>query len=233
MSTRTVGRTTVTLPEIDPAYLAPVDSLVSSDTVRDFMADGHDLRALDLVDGHLQSGRISRLSTRGWTMEGTTVSNVEILDCDTASLAWTGAKTRQTVFRNCALMGARISEVAFDDSLFEDCRLTYATFDRVRALGPVAFVRCQPQEATLPPHHPHTGVRGEDRPPAHPHPAAAGRGVRGSHRTAAARRLHRRPRGAVGRRFLARRLADRRLSLGGLTGPASGRAPGGRGFRVT
>ncbi|MEU8542955.1 pentapeptide repeat-containing protein [Streptomyces sp. NPDC048717] len=53
------------------------------------------------------------------------------------------------VFRDCTLLGVHISDVAFDNVLFEDCRLTYATFDRVRALVPVAFVRCQLQEATF------------------------------------------------------------------------------------
>ncbi|MFE7529888.1 pentapeptide repeat-containing protein [Kitasatospora sp. NPDC057542] len=149
MTTKTVGRTTVTLPQIDPTYLAPVDSLVSADTVRDFLYEGQDLRSLDLIDGHLQDGRINRLSARTWVIGGTTLSSVEISDCDITSLTWSGAKARRTVFRNCRLMGAQISDVSFDDVLFEDCRLTYAAFDRVRALGPVAFVRCKLEETTF------------------------------------------------------------------------------------
>ncbi len=56
-------------------------------------------------------------------------------------------KLSRTRFDGCRLLGARFENVAMDHVVFSDCRLDYALLERVRATGPVLFVRCSLREA--------------------------------------------------------------------------------------
>ncbi|HEY8982457.1 MAG TPA: pentapeptide repeat-containing protein [Streptomyces sp.] len=152
METRTIRRTTVTLPALDEPglYLSNVTSLEGG---RGRLAEFHyadaDLRDLDLADTHLMDGRITALSARRTRLENLRVDSVEFTGCDLASLRWTDSKISRSVFRDCKLMGATLEDVTLDNVLFENCKLDYATLTRVRATGPLIFANCTLRETTL------------------------------------------------------------------------------------
>ncbi|MFP8903863.1 pentapeptide repeat-containing protein, partial [Streptomyces atacamensis] len=47
------------------------------------------------------------------------------------------------------LLGAALDGLVLDDVLFENCKLDYTTFTKVRSTGPVAFAGCILTEATF------------------------------------------------------------------------------------
>ncbi|WP_059006024.1 pentapeptide repeat-containing protein [Streptomyces specialis] len=152
MDSRTLGRITVSLPALDDPdlYLSNVASLEGGrGTVQDFRYADASLRELDLTQAHLVTGRISGLSAQRVRLDGLRVDSVEFDGCDLGSLHWSGSKLSRIVFRNCRLMGAALEQLTLDNVLFEGCRLDYATFDQVRASGPLAFVKCTLTEAAF------------------------------------------------------------------------------------
>ncbi|MGW6821194.1 pentapeptide repeat-containing protein [Streptomyces sp. NPDC055005] len=152
MATRTFGLTTVTLPELDEPglYLSNVDSLDGSrGTVQDFAYGDADLRSLDLADTQLVTGRIAGIRAKRVEFEAVNLHGVEISDSDLGSARWTGSKLTRVHVRDCKLMGASLDGLVLDDVLFEGCRLDFATFEKVRATGPVAFIGCVLTEATF------------------------------------------------------------------------------------
>ncbi|KDN85583.1 pentapeptide repeat-containing protein [Kitasatospora cheerisanensis] len=150
MKTRTYGTTRVTLPGLDETdqHLNPV-AFLGGDTVRDFLYADVDLRDLDLIDTALLVGRIRNLSAQRTTLEGVRLSSLEITASTIGTLAWSGSRATQTHWAHSRLMGATISNVTLNDVLFEGCRLDYATFENVRATGPLVFDRCVLTEATF------------------------------------------------------------------------------------
>ncbi|MFF5447145.1 pentapeptide repeat-containing protein [Streptomyces sp. NPDC012888] len=46
-------------------------------------------------------------------------------------------------------MGAALDSLVLDDVLFENCKFDYATFEKVRVTGPVAFTGCGFTEAAF------------------------------------------------------------------------------------
>ncbi|MCX5377660.1 pentapeptide repeat-containing protein [Streptomyces sp. NBC_00091] len=152
MAARTFGRVTVTLPELDEPglYLAAVDTLDSPrGIVQDFTYGYADLRSLDLTDAQLVTGRITGLHTKRTDFEGLNLHGVEISGSDLGAARWSASKLTRVVLRDCKLMGAALDGLALDDVLFEGCKFDYATFERVRAAGPVAFIGCVLTEATF------------------------------------------------------------------------------------
>jgi uncharacterized protein YjbI with pentapeptide repeats len=153
MDTRTIRRTSVTLPALgDPEVpLARVTSLEAGalGALDDFAYSDAELRDLDLADTRLVTGRISGISTQRTRLERLRVDSVEFADCDLASLEWTDSKLSRTVFRDCRLMGAVLEDVTLDNVLFENCRLDYGTLTRVRSTGPVIFSMCSLRETAL------------------------------------------------------------------------------------
>ncbi|GAA2629559.1 hypothetical protein GCM10010425_30150 [Streptomyces spororaveus] len=152
MVTRTFGLTTITLPELDEPglYLSNVDSLDSSrGTVQDFAYGDADLRSLGLAETQLVTGCIACVRAKRVEFEGVNLHGVEIGDSELGSAHWTGSKLTRVRFRDCKLMGISLDGLVLDDVLFEGCKLDFATFEKVRVTGPVAFVGCVLTEATF------------------------------------------------------------------------------------
>ncbi|MFE9659989.1 pentapeptide repeat-containing protein [Streptomyces sp. NPDC005955] len=152
MNTRTIRRTSVTLPSLNEPglYLSNVTSLQGG---RGRLAEFHyadaDLRDLDLADTHLLDGRITGLKAQRTRWEKLRIDSVEFTGCDLASLQWTDSKVSRTVFRDCKLMGATLEDVTLDNAVFESCKIDYSTFTRLRAAGPVIFSKCTLRETTF------------------------------------------------------------------------------------
>jgi uncharacterized protein YjbI with pentapeptide repeats len=152
MGIRTIRRTSVSLPSLDEpgVYLSQVASLEGGrGRVADFHYGDAELRALDLADTHLIDGRITRLTVRRARLEQLRVDSVEFVGCELSSLHWAGGRASRAVFRDCKLLGAALEDIALDNVLFEECKLDYGTFDRVRAVGAVIFSRCSLREAVF------------------------------------------------------------------------------------
>ncbi|WP_053693332.1 pentapeptide repeat-containing protein [Streptomyces sp. WM6372] len=152
MATRTFGHATITLPELDEPglYLSKVDSLDSTrGTVQDFAYGDADLRSLDLTQTQLVTGRITGIRAKRFEFEAVNLHGVEISDSDLGSARWTGSKLTRAHVRDCKLMGASLDGLVLDDVLFEGCKLDFATFEKVRVTGPVAFIGCVLTEATF------------------------------------------------------------------------------------
>ena len=152
LGTRTIRRTSVTLPSLDEAglYLSNVTSLEGGrGRVAEFRYGDADLRALDLADTHLVVGRVTGLRTQSARLERLRVDSVEFTGCDLSSVHWSDSRVTRAVFRDCKLMGATLEDVTLDDVLFENCKLDYSTLTRVRAAGPVIFSQCSLRETTF------------------------------------------------------------------------------------
>lgn len=152
MSTRTIRRTSVTLPALDEPglYLSAVTSLEGGrGRVSEFHYAEADLRDLDLADTHLLDGRVNRLRTQRARLEKVRVDSVEFTGCDLSSLRWSAGRLTRVVFRDCKVLGAVLEDVTLDDVLFDNCKLDYSTLTRVRAAGPVIFSACSLREATF------------------------------------------------------------------------------------
>ncbi|MFG2914097.1 pentapeptide repeat-containing protein [Kitasatospora sp. NPDC048298] len=151
MPTRRYGRTTVTLPDLaDDPYLGVISSPPRpGSTVTEFRYTDQDLRDLDLTEADLRNGILHNVTARRTTIENVRFSSVQITTGDLGSLQLTGTKASRTLIRDCRLMGAAITGTVLDSVLFENCRLDYATFDQVRASGPLVFDRCVLTEATF------------------------------------------------------------------------------------
>ncbi|WP_405978900.1 pentapeptide repeat-containing protein [Streptomyces sp. NBC_00158] len=152
MATRTFGHVTVTLPELDEPglYLSHVDTLDSPrGAVQDFTYGDADLRSLDLADTQLITGRITGVHSKKVEFEGLSLHGVEITSSDLGAARWSESKLTRVHLRDCKLMGAALDGVVLDDVLFEGCKLDFATFEKVRVTGPVAFIGCVLTEATF------------------------------------------------------------------------------------
>ncbi|MGW4033275.1 pentapeptide repeat-containing protein [Streptomyces sp. NPDC004838] len=152
MDTRTIRNTNVTLPALDEPglYIAGVTSLEGG---RGRMAEFHyadaDLRDLDLTDIQLLVGRITGLKTQRARFDKLRVDSVEFSGCDLSSLHWVESRISRTAFRDCKLMGGVLEDVTLENVLFENCKLDYSTFTRVRTAGPVIFSACSLRETTF------------------------------------------------------------------------------------
>ncbi|MGW2038691.1 pentapeptide repeat-containing protein [Streptomyces virginiae] len=152
MTTRAFGHVTVTLPELDDPgrYLSRVDTLDNPrGVVQDFTYGDADLRTLELTDTRLTSGRITGLHTKQAEFEALTLHRVEITGSDLGSARWSDSKLTRVHMQDSKLMGAALDRLVFDDVLFEKCRFDYATFENLRAAGPVVFAGCTFTEAAF------------------------------------------------------------------------------------
>ncbi|MFZ3493107.1 pentapeptide repeat-containing protein [Streptomyces sp. 5.8] len=152
MESRTFGHTTVTLPNLEEPglYLTNVAALEASrGIVQDFQYMGVNVRSLELASTQLVTGRISGLRAERVVFDDVRVNGVEFVGCDLSSLQWRDSKLSRVVFRGCKIMGGMLCGLSLENVLFEKCRLDYATFEKVRAAGPVAFSECSLDEATF------------------------------------------------------------------------------------
>ncbi|WP_157166448.1 pentapeptide repeat-containing protein [Streptomyces typhae] len=152
MDTRTIRRTSVTLPALNASgfHLSHVTSLDGGrGRLAEFQYGDADLRDLDLVDAHLLDGRITGLKARRTRLEKLRVDSVEFIGCDLPSLWWSDSKISRAAFRDCRFMGATLEDITLDNVLFEDCKFDYSSLARVRATGPVIFSGCSLRETTF------------------------------------------------------------------------------------
>lgn len=152
MDTRTIRRTSVTLPSVNEPGLR-LSNVSSLEGGRGRVAQFHyadaDLRDLDLVDTHLLDGQITGLKAQRTHFDKLRVDSVEFSGCDLSSLQWTKSKISRVVFRDCKFMGAALEDVTLDNVLFENCKLDYSTLTRVRAAGPVIFAKSSLRESSF------------------------------------------------------------------------------------
>jgi uncharacterized protein YjbI with pentapeptide repeats len=149
MAQITIRRTSADLPVFDEeADLEPVPSL-STDRglVSGFEFGEASLRALDLENVRLLSGKIRALRTERASITGARIDSVEFTGCELSSLRWVAGKISRVRFDNCKLLGARFEGVTLEHVVFTGCKLDYATLDQIRATGPVLLVRCSLREA--------------------------------------------------------------------------------------
>lgn len=152
MATRVFGHVTVTTPDLDEPglYLSNVDSLDSArGIVQDFAFGGVDLRSLDLADTRFVTGRITGVRSRRTAFDALNLHGVEVSGSDLGSARWSDGRLTRVVFRDCKLMGAVLDGLVVDDVLFEGCKFDYATFDGLRAAGPVVFTDCTLTESVF------------------------------------------------------------------------------------
>ncbi|MGH3287975.1 MAG: pentapeptide repeat-containing protein [Streptosporangiaceae bacterium] len=145
----TIRRTSADLPVFDQeADLEPVSSLSAGrGLVSGFEFGGASLRALDLENARLLSGKIRALRAGRASITGTRIDSVEFTGCELSSLRWVAGKISRVRFDSCKLLGARFEGVTLEHVVFTGCKLDYATLDQIRAAGPVLFVRCSLREA--------------------------------------------------------------------------------------
>ncbi|GHF50917.1 hypothetical protein GCM10018790_30900 [Kitasatospora xanthocidica] len=148
----TFGRVTVTLPHLNEPglYLSNVTTLGSArGIVQNFQYCDADLRALDLAETRLVTGRVSNIRADRVQLDQVRLDSVEFDTCDLATARITDSKLSRVVFRNCKIMGAAVTGTTLDNVLFDNCKLDYSTFEQVRVTGPVAFTKCALVEASF------------------------------------------------------------------------------------
>lgn len=104
-------------------------------------------RALTIKDTSLMEGKIRFVRTEATSIIGSDARDVEISSCELGSVRWAGGKISRTRFDACKLLGAKFENVVMEHVVFTDCKMDYTTLSRVRASGPVIFIRCSLREA--------------------------------------------------------------------------------------
>lgn len=148
MDRLSIRDTTTELPVFDPdVELAPITSLDEQEVTSDFLLDGGRLRSLDLEHVRLLTGKVQELRTARGAFSGLRCDSVEFSGCDFSSLNWTASKLTRVRFINCKLLGARLSDMTMEHVVFANCKLDYATVERLKSTGPVVFIGCSLTEA--------------------------------------------------------------------------------------
>lgn len=152
MSTRTYGATTVTVPDLDEPglYLTKVSTLANArGAVQDFAFGDADVRTLELAATQLTTGRVHSVRAQRVEFGSLNLHGVEITGSDLGAARWSESKLTRVTIRETKLLGATVDSLVMDDVLFENCKLDYATFTKVRATGSVVFAGCILTEATF------------------------------------------------------------------------------------
>jgi uncharacterized protein YjbI with pentapeptide repeats len=151
MEQLTIRATTVSLPALDERdELEPVDSLDTTiGSLSGFHYDQADLRTLELSGQRLLDGRISGLRVQRANLDDLRLDSVEFTGCDLSSLEWTKSKLSRVRFANCKILGGQFTELTLEDTVFDHCKLDFATFASLHAKGPVVFTACSLVEASF------------------------------------------------------------------------------------
>jgi uncharacterized protein YjbI with pentapeptide repeats len=151
MARITIRDTSADLPALDGETELPrVRSLGAAGDARSGFEFGPaTLREVDLRGRTWRQGRIRALHAERASMTALDVGSVEFTGCELGSLRWTGGKLARVRFDGCKLLGARLADMTMHSVVFTGCKLDYATFERVRAGGPVLFVGCSLREAVF------------------------------------------------------------------------------------
>jgi uncharacterized protein YjbI with pentapeptide repeats len=140
----TIRRTVADLPVFDEDMeLSALATLgTDSGSLSDFQFGDTAIRALDLENLTLLHGKIRAVHAARGNITAVRMDSVEFTGCDLSSLSWEGGKLSRVCFETCKLLGAQFRGMTLEHVVFVGCKLDYATFDEVRAAGPVLFVRC-------------------------------------------------------------------------------------------
>ena len=130
MQARTVRDTKIVLPGEDPDDLEDIDQLPG---------DGD-----SITEAVIRGDAWARV-----TLTGLTIRRSWLIGADLAASTITDATFDRCVFIGCTLVGATLDTITARDVIVENCRLDYATFQRFKATGPVAFLGCSFTEATI------------------------------------------------------------------------------------
>jgi uncharacterized protein YjbI with pentapeptide repeats len=149
MDTITIRRTTADLPAFDEdVELQSVSSLsTATGAVHDFQYADERVRALDVENVRLLHGKIRAVRAERVGIAESRMDSVEFSGCDLSSVRWEGGKLSRVRFDTCKLLGAQLDGVSLEHVVFVGCKLDFATFNKVKATGPVLFVRCALSEA--------------------------------------------------------------------------------------
>jgi uncharacterized protein YjbI with pentapeptide repeats len=149
MEQLTIRKTSADLPVFDEEVeLQPVSVLgTDNGSISDFQYGDASLRALDLEKVTLLHGKVRAVTAEHANITDVRMDSVEFTGCDLSSLRWVGGKLSRVRFDTCKLLGADFTGVSLEHVVFVGCKLDYSTLDKVRATGPVLFVRCSMPEA--------------------------------------------------------------------------------------
>lgn len=148
METRTIHDLKVLLPSIDESDLQEVTSF-GRGGLRYCRVGIVDWSRLRMEDTSIVGTAFVGTSLSGSVWEGAAVTSVSFQRVDLSSARMQGCELERVHFVGCKLSGLHLSDSSIDHVIFENCRLDYATLERVRAAGPVAFVNCTLQEASI------------------------------------------------------------------------------------
>lgn len=130
MQIRAIRDTKVALPGDEPEDLEPFDQLPR---------DG------ESIIERVISGETW---TRG-TLDGLVLRRSWLTGADLNAATFANATLDRCVLTGCSLVGTTFDTVTAKDVIFDNCRLDYATFERFRSAGPVAFVGCSLTETAF------------------------------------------------------------------------------------
>ncbi|MGW3607133.1 pentapeptide repeat-containing protein [Micromonospora sp. NPDC005161] len=140
MRTTTVGDVKILLPDLDPEDLDRVTDL--ADGLTEAFVEGASWRGVQLEDHRIRSSLITGGDLSESTWEAGSLYGCEITRTDFSGAALTGVTIERCAIIGSRFTGARLTDVRLKDILFDGCRFDYATFQRVTAVGSVAFTDC-------------------------------------------------------------------------------------------
>jgi uncharacterized protein YjbI with pentapeptide repeats len=148
MEQLTIRATTAALPDLDGASLQDVDTLVTRIGVLEaFRLSGAGLRSLEISGQRLTSGQVSGLHAGRARLEGLRMHCVDFTGCDLSQAACTGGRWSRVRFTDCKILAGQFRDVAFENVIFDRCKLDLAAFQAMTAKGPVIFRDCSLEDA--------------------------------------------------------------------------------------
>jgi uncharacterized protein YjbI with pentapeptide repeats len=118
---------------------------VTGQLSRFFLAD-LSMRAIDMQSTEIHEGKIHLVRAESVNLRRVTARSLRFSECNLSMLRWSKEKISTTWFDNCKLLGARFNDMTLAHVVFTNCKLDYSTFSRLRASGPVMFIRCSLRE---------------------------------------------------------------------------------------
>ena len=141
METRVIRELSILLPSIDEDDLVEAVE-VEAEELRYRRVGSADWSRLVVEGVSLVGCWFTGTSLRHSVWEDVTISGALFERVDLSSARLEGIKLDRTHFVGCQLSGLSLTEAAIGNTIFESCRLDYATFHTVRTTGPLAFINC-------------------------------------------------------------------------------------------
>lgn len=148
MNTRTIGTVNFLLPGIDQEDLSPVADPPSAGPLTEAFVTGGSWDSWR-VDYDVRRSRFVGAVLVNASFHAAAISGCAFERVDLSGSQWTSTTLERTVFKGCRLLGAHFISTKVKDVIFEECRLDYATLDRLRTIGPTAFLGCTFTETTV------------------------------------------------------------------------------------